>query len=166
MTLKESLLIQFKRVIERGWLAYFNEFSKRYDFPLPLLLAIASRETSMKDIRGDFRTGKYHGYGIMQVDIGTDPVWCSQWATGKVRESIERGTQILKGKFTYLANHGLVEQQLTDYGIAAYNGGEGNALKAFNSGKSADSFTTGKNYSTDVKNRMKIFSEFLDKMNM
>lgn len=156
------LRLQFNRARDNGWLAYVNEFGRQYDIAASLILAIASRETRIKNIKGDYRGGRYHGFGVMQVDIGTDAQFARLWRPEMVRESFLRGVQILKGKFTYLANKGLSGAILTRYAVGSYNGGEGAAYKAYKSGRSADSFTTGKNYATDVLERQLFFESFLN----
>src|SRR5581483_12077172 len=102
---------QLDRAIASGWIAFFQNAAAAHDFPLELLLGIASRETDMQNVKGDKRNGVYHGYGIMQVDIGTDPAFCAAWTPDNVDGSIQRGTQILAGKRTSLARG-----QVTDLG--------------------------------------------------
>ena len=43
---------------------FFKTAAERYQLPPEILLAIASRETNMRNIIGDGG----HGYGIMQID--------------------------------------------------------------------------------------------------
>ena len=54
-------------------MSWFQEAAKKADTSTAHFLAIGSRETNLLNIRGDKRGGIYHGYGVMQVDIGTDP---------------------------------------------------------------------------------------------
>src|SRR5215471_8403512 len=139
-----------------GWLPYFDEAAQQYEFPVELLLAIASHETNMRNIKGDFRNGVYHGYGIMQVDIGTDPEFCRNWTPEKVKESIDRGTQILVGKRSYLAGHHITDLKAI---AAAYNTGEGNVARSVAAGRDPDSTTTGGDYGRDVLARMGVFEQ-------
>jgi hypothetical protein len=49
-------------------------FQRRGALPIPeILMAIASRETNMRNIIGDGG----HGYGIMQIDDRSFPEWCN-----------------------------------------------------------------------------------------
>lgn len=149
---------QFDTANQNGWLPAFKNAAQKYDFPVELLLAIASRETNMQSIKGDFRGGRYHGFGIMQVDIGTDPAFCASWTPNKVAESIERGTQILAGKRTYLATKNITDLRAI---TAAYNTGEGNVSRSVAAGRDPDSTTTGKDYGSDVLARMVAFTWLL-----
>jgi hypothetical protein len=58
---ERDLARQFERAKQNGWIRFFKDAAKRYQFPRNLL-AIASRETNMRNIIGDGG----HGYGIMQ----------------------------------------------------------------------------------------------------
>jgi hypothetical protein len=69
---------QYNRAVKNDWVAAFKQAAADYKFTLPLLMAIASRETNMRSIVGDGG----HGYGIMQIDDRSFPDWChsGQWA--------------------------------------------------------------------------------------
>lgn len=153
-----DLRSQFNSAKANGWLPYFEEAAQHHDFPVELLLAIASRETNIRNIKGDLRDSVSHGYGIMQVDIGTDPEFCRNWTPEKVEESLERGTWILAGKRTYLAG-----KQITDLKAiaAAYNTGEGNVARSLAAGRDPDHTTTGGDYGSDVLARMEVFGRLL-----
>jgi hypothetical protein len=73
----------------------------------------------------------YHGFGLMQVDIGTDPAFCNAWTPDNVQGSILCGCRILERKRIYLAR-----KQCTDLKAiaAAYNTGEGNVAKSIAAG--------------------------------
>ena len=109
----------------------------------------------MRNIKGDFRDGKYHGFGIMQVDIGTNPDFCNSWTESNVEQSIEFGTRILQGKRDYLAGKNITDVKAI---AAAYNTGEGNVAKSIAAGRDPDHTTTGGDYGSDVVARMNIFS--------
>ena len=151
-----DLRSQFTSAKAHGWLPYFEEAAQQSAFPVELLLAIASRETNMRNIKGDFHNEVYHGYGIMQVDIGTDPEFCRNWTPEKVKESIDRGTQILVGKRSYLAGHHITDLKAI---AAAYNTGEGNVARSVAAGRDPDSTTTGGDYGRDVLARMGVFEQ-------
>ncbi len=61
---ENDLKKQYDSAKQNGWLAHFEDAAQQHDF---------SRETNLKNIKGDFRDGIYHGYGVMQVDI--DPTF-------------------------------------------------------------------------------------------
>jgi len=153
-----DLTRQFEHAKQNGWLAYFEAGAQQHSFPVELLLAISSRETNLRNIKGDFRDGIYHGYGVMQVDVGTDPAFCKAWTPEAVDESVQCGCRILAGKRAYL-----VKKQCTDLKAiaAAYNTGEGNVSRSLAAGRDPDSTTTGRNYGSDVLARMEVFKRLL-----
>ncbi len=149
---------QFQRVRNDGWLLHFQAAARNHRFEVELLLAIGSRETNLRNIKGDFHDAVYHGFGIMQVDIGTDPAFCASWTEAKVPESIERGTQILAEKRQYLSGKGIADPKAI---AAAYNTGQGNVARSIAAGKDPDSTTSGHDYGSDVLARMAIFKGLL-----
>lgn len=155
--IRKDLELQWR---ERGQPLYpiFKEIADKYLISPALLVALASRETGIKNIKGDFRDGKYHGYGLLQIDIGTDSKFAASWAPSKVKESIERGAQILIAKKKFLDSHQVFNPRAF---IAAYNTGEGNVLRSVKRGKDPDTTTTGGDYSLDVIERQKVFEELI-----
>lgn len=172
-----EILKQFNRVKASGWLAWFQENAKRAGTTTAHLLAIGSRETNLKNIRGDYRGGKYHGYGVMQVDIGTDAQYARTWTPENVEPSIRRGvdifiskcrdTQNSVGKRVSVRNRFFTGKKvdaadLRRISTAAYNCGRW-AHYHFSSGNNCDSTTTGKDYSRDVYDRAVYFADLLEK---
>lgn len=160
----------FEKAYQRGWIPYFAKASLQYDFPLALLLAIASRETNMNNIMGDYRKSKhfpkggYHGYGIMQVDIGTDPAWISSGRWKNVNEAIMHGTKILDSKRKELNRMWVGTRTLREFLwtlAASYNTGSGRAYPNFKQHGNPDKTTTGGDYGKDVLQRMTEFQELL-----
>jgi len=149
-----DLTKQLNRATSSGWNPFFDAAAQANNFDTELLLAIASRETNMQNIKGDFHDGAYHGFGIMQVDVGTDPNFCSQWTPDQVEGSIQRGTHILAGKRDSL---GL--QNITDLKAiaAAYNTGAANVIHSIQAGQDPDRTTTGHDYGSDVLARRAVF---------
>jgi len=146
-----DLQSQLSRAHDAGWIDHFEYSANRYGFDPDFLIAIASRETNMHDIAGDYHAGKPHGFGLMQVDIGTDPGFCAAWKPGQVEGSIDRGTQILASKRRYLGSHGITDDRAI---AAAYNTGEGNVVNSVQLQRDTDFTTAGGNYGTDVMARM------------
>jgi hypothetical protein len=97
---ERDLRRQLERIRKDNWLAWFQESARRQGTTTAELLALGSRETNLKNIRGDFRGGVYHGFGVLQVDIGTDPDYCRNWTPKNVEPSIRRGSEILASKLT------------------------------------------------------------------
>lgn len=169
ITIKE-IKKQYDRIKAAGWLPYFEAASTRValkGFTTAHLLAIGSRETNLKNIRGDFRGGQYHGFGVMQVDIGTDAEYAKTWTATKVEPSIRRGGEILASKHKdtlACVNQKVKVRSRTFIGkvvepfearriaTAAYNCGRW-AHYHFSRGENMDSTTTGDDYSRDVYDR-------------
>jgi hypothetical protein len=151
-----DLKAQLLRAHEYGWMNAFEQWADRYNFPTELLLAIASRETDMQDNKGDFHNGIYHGFGIMQVDIGTDSAFCASWKPGMVSDSIRRGTEILNSKRLFLHSHNITDLRAI---AAAYNTGEGNVLHSIQHNFDPDHTTAHGNYGADVMARMDLFRQ-------
>lgn len=147
---------QLHNAVSSGWLPYFQVAAQLNGFPVEFVLGIASRETNMRNIKGDLRNGVYHGYGIMQVDVGTDPDFCRTWSPDKVEGSIQRGVKILAGKRDYLAAQGITDMKAI---AAAYNTGEGNVVRSIHAGADPDHTTTGADYGKDVLARMAVFEK-------
>lgn len=150
---------EFEHANSCGWMPHFQAAAQALDFPCELLLAIASRETGMSNKLGDFKNGKARGYGIMQVDIGTDPEFCCTWNENLVKESIRRGAEILAEKRAYLAKKNIAT---TKNILAAYNAGQGTVWKYVQQKRNPDLATAGGNYGTDVMARKIEFAKFLN----
>lgn len=168
---------QFDRAVRDGWLEYFQKAATKAGTTTAHLLAIGSRETNLRNIRGDYRSGRYHGYGVMQVDIGTDPEYAARWTPNKIEPSIRRGGEIYTskvrdtiktiGKKVSVRNKVFVgargdTDDIRRIATAAYNCGRW-AYYHFSRGEHVDSTTTGKDYSRDVYDRAVEFADLLDR---
>ena len=153
---ESDLTRQFNHAKSSGWIPYFAGAAQSNRFDTELLLAIASRETNMQNIKGDFHDGAYHGFGIMQVDVGTDPDFCAQWTPDQVEGSIKRGTQILAGKRDSLAAKNITDLKAI---AAAYNTGAANVIHSIQTGADPDRTTTGHDYGSDVIARRAVFTK-------
>lgn len=160
----------FEKALQKGWIKFFAAAALKYDFPLALVMAIASRETNMSNIKGDFRKSKhfpnggYHGYGIMQVDVGTDPGWIASGAWQRVDEAIMHGTKILDSKrdeLNRMWSGSRTLQQFLWVLAASYNHGTKGSYSDFKEHGSPDLHTTGHDYGRDVLGRMAEFQQML-----
>lgn len=81
--------------------------------------------------------------------------------TGNWRDptaNILHGAQELAHNITFFTHQDYPGVDPKRAGIAAYNCGPGGVQKAIRKGLDVDTYTTGKNYSADVLNRMSWFS--------
>ncbi len=175
-----ALKSQYARVKKDGWLPIIAKAAKLSNTTTAHWLAFGSRESNLKNIRGDFRNGVYNGFGPVQVDIGTDPVFAKTWSASS-KDSLERGfirgaeiynlkkDQILKGRGkkltvrsrTFTGKKIVQDDDLRRIATAAYNCGLW-AFYHFSNGNHVDSTTTGKDYSRDVYDRAIEFAVLLE----
>jgi hypothetical protein len=161
---RSFIRIHFHAALQHGWLPFFKEAAEAPKFDPAYLMAIASRETNMQNIKGDFRGGKYHGFGVMQVDIGTDPAFATSGAWKDARKAIERGTEILASKRAELQHRHAnfkSEQDFLWVLAASYNHGSTGSLGDYLQHGSPDLHTTGHDYGHDVVGRFKEFGALL-----
>lgn len=129
-----------------------------YDLPAELLAAVCYRESLFGAAltprgpggRGDYRNGSWHGYGLMQIDIGSHSDWLmadnqdGSLAWPDPGSNIDKGAEILAtARLDLHTDNPLVY-------VPAYNAGYTNVSRAISAGRSPDSVTTGKNYGADV----------------
>jgi hypothetical protein len=145
---------QLSHATSSAWIPYFDAAAQLNGFSTEFLLAIASRETNLLNIKGDFHDGVYHGFGVMQVDVGTDPEFCANWTSDQLEGSIQRGAKILAGKRDSLAAKAITDPKSI---AAAYNTGASNVIHSVASGADPDRTTTGHDYGSDVMARMAVF---------
>jgi hypothetical protein len=150
-----DLTRQVNHATASGWIPFFDAAAKQYDFDTDFLLAIASRETNLLNIKGDFHDGAYHGFGIMQVDVGTDPDFCASWTPDMVEPSIQAGTKILGGKRDSLEAKNITDPKAI---AASYNTGASNVIHSIANGFDPDRTTTGHDYGSDVMARMAVIT--------
>lgn len=182
---------QFDRALSLGWRPHFQEAARTFTLPEARLWAIASRETNLDPLYLEKKGDNGHGPGLMQIDDRSFKTWCGardpenpkrfMWQNPK--ECILMGAQVLAAKRTVTAVlikrgyfsmdnrrraipaelQGLeVEDHLrVQIYVAAYNCGEGGALKGYVLKQDPDTFTAHGNYGTDVLEREKIFEQML-----
>jgi hypothetical protein len=97
--------IEFARAKANGWIPMFTAAGSVYGYTPQLLMAIASRETNMENIRGDFHSDGPHGFGLMQIDIGSCRDFCVSGQWENVEASIRMGALVLHSKQVQL-EHG------------------------------------------------------------
>jgi hypothetical protein len=167
-----DLVNQIKVAKAKGWLPLFQKAARDYEIPAEVLLAIASRESGVANIIGDH--GK--GYGLMQIDVGGFPEWCSSGAWRDPNAGIQKGAQILDSKREEIRNNqgrtisiagkpfkGAAipdEDVLLTISIAAYDNGLW-PYYSFSNNTAIDRYTTRGNYSADVKARASVIKTLL-----
>ena len=125
-----------------------------------LLMAICSRESKFGLILSPNMTGDNgHGRGLMQIDDRSFGDWIAKHPWKDPATNIEQGADVWMGDYNYFTDHmDLVNNdfmRLIWAATAAYNCGAETVAKALRGGADVDSRTTGRNYSADVRAKMK-----------
>ncbi|TPL36763.1 hypothetical protein [Mesorhizobium sp. B2-4-8] len=158
-----------------GWLPFFEKAAQDNGFRSHELLAIASRETNVENIKGDYVNGVAQGYGVMQIDIKSYPDFIRSGDWSDPEKNIQKGAEVLAEKKAAIVHHygksrtvgrgsnqlSYIGATLTDLGLlrtslAAYNCGEW-AHATMSIFGDPDRITTQGDYSTDVMNRTEVF---------
>lgn len=176
----KDLKSQYSRVKKAGWLPIIARAAELSGSTTAHWLAFGSRESNLKNIRGDFRNGIWNGFGPVQVDVGTDPLFARNWSAGSL-DSIERGfkrgaeiynlkkNQIINGQGkklkvrskNFTGKKPVAADDLRRLSTAAYNSGLWSYYH-WSFGENCDSTTTGKDYSRDVYDRAVEFAALLE----
>jgi hypothetical protein len=163
---------QFARVETNGWLTIFRATAQRYDFPVEVLLGIASRESNIESVIGDGG----HGYGIMQIDDRSFSDWCHCGSWRNPTACIRMGVSILDqhremivhsqgvvlrvGGDEFAGKPDLSDEELLRTTIASYNCGLW-AYYGLSVEGDPDFRSTGRNYSADTLARAAVFKSLL-----
>lgn len=160
-----TALYEFMRYKTQGKFDKASKLLKDAGYPgnaYALLYGICSRETecglsAQCDIPGPSCRGDYgHGHGLFQIDdrYHKDFIASGKWSDPQ--ESSIYAAKLLVSKYSYLKNKGYDNWR---YAVSAYNSGEGNVKKCFDSGKDSDCRTTGRDYAEDVLKRAATYYE-------
>jgi hypothetical protein len=156
---------ELQKARDKGWFPLFKTAAQRHQLELAYLLAIASRETNMRNMLGDAE----HGVGLMQIDIRFHDIarqakQSGSWSTNP-GPLIDYGANLLAQNIKW-ANEKWGDLGGTDgrgwlkIAASAYNAGRGGATRGVLRGNS-DQYTTGQDYGRDVLQRMDIFAYLL-----
>lgn len=73
---------------KNGWIPFFRESASKHGFATEDILGVASRESNLKNIKGDYHDGVPHGYSLMQLDINSHKAWIESGAWENVGQAI------------------------------------------------------------------------------
>jgi hypothetical protein len=159
MITKQELQAQLKGVREAGLYEFIVGAALEYKLPVAYLLAVASRETGMKNIAGDGG----HGRGMVQIDDRSHFDICNNHDFRKEPALfIDYGAKMLLTNLGWAAKHWpkYTLEQRQKIAAAAYNCGCGNVLKAVPQGN-CDLYTAHGDYGASVIERMGLIAEIL-----
>lgn len=183
---RKQLTTQFNRAVALGWLPFFVEAVKAHTagfFDAADLMGIASRETNLESIWLKKAGDNGHGFGLMQADVRSFPEWIKSGKWRDAREGILMGALVLMkkladvracigrrcevkssktGEISTFIGKRVEGAELQQVSIASYNAGRWGHY-AVSKGRSADAFTTGKDYSGDVIERAAFFRPLVEK---
>lgn len=119
-----------------------------------ILLAVASRESHLGQqppLRADWTGDGGHGRGLMQID--------DRWHADFVR-SHRNDDHAANARYAARLLASNLRRYRGDYvkALAAYNAGPGNVDRALREGRSAEHYTTGRDYATDVLARARVIA--------
>ena len=121
------------------------------------MLAIASRETNMRNINGDGG----HGRGVFQIDDRYHQGFLSKHGSPPpVAEAAMYAAKLIADNMQYAKEQGVPAKDRMRVAVAGYNAGMGGAMAGYRAG-AVDSRTTGDDYSSDVFARRKTIATFL-----
>jgi hypothetical protein len=144
----DTLLVQYRRA-KADW-PFIETAEQDQGLPALLLYAVGSRETNLRNIKGDFTqrphesSPRFHGFGVWQRDsdaFGVDEAYLKD-----VPKQARDAAELLA------ANHRRLGTW--EAAVAAYNCGVGNVLAALAAGLPVDHHTAGGDYSADVLARL------------
>ena len=141
----------------------FQQSAKAHGIPLPLWLAIGSRETNLTNELGDGN----HGVGYVQVDVRSHEIARQMKADGTWKT--QPGKLLDYGAALLAQNHAAVLKQLPGIdahgawkvACSAYNTGLDRAIEDSRDHGDSDRRTTGGDYGADVLNRAATFAQLL-----
>jgi len=140
----------------KGLLPLFRQSSQRWDIPVEILLAVASRETEIGTndyyLANRFTGSDGHGKGIMQIDDRYH-TFAHITAPNDHKAMINYGARFLSDLKKQFGN-------IKD-ALSAYNAGPSAVQQAYLQGVDPDVYTTGGDYAKDVLRRSKIIAKQL-----
>jgi hypothetical protein len=154
----DALARQVRIARQNGLLGMLVGAAARQHLPPAFVVAVASRETGIRNILGDGG----HGVGVIQIDTRYHALAREMKANGTWKTQpgrlIEYGAGLLRHEVDWAKAHWPQFDPLK-IAAAAYNAGEGNARRGVEEGD-ADAHDTGHDYAADVLKRMRAIEEF------
>jgi len=171
---EKELLLWIKQNLGK----YINIAIKNTNYDEAWIGAIACRETGflilkyvnkgmkfdeiVKNMKGDFNNGIYHGYSFWQIDIRSFPDFINSGDWLDVQKSANKCIDILNSKvialkhlFTQTFGNINFERAIT----AAYNTGEENVKHSISMNRDVDYTTFNHNYSIEVMRMRNIYKQ-------
>lgn len=159
-----QLQAELERARREGLVEICLAAERRAELPRGVLLAIASRETNMRNVVGDGG----HGRGVFQIDDRSHSAWLRrQGAHGSggippVAAAADYAAALLRDNLAFGRSKGLAGDPLFKFALSAYNAGAGGAWRALQDRGDSDARTAHGNYGRDVLGRLRAVQAWLD----
>jgi peptidoglycan hydrolase-like protein with peptidoglycan-binding domain len=159
-----QLQSELERARREGLVDLALSAERRAELPRGVLLAIASRETNMRNVVGDGG----HGRGLFQIDDRSHGAWLRRHGAGgpggipPVAAAADYAAQLLKDNLAFGRSKGLSGDALFRFALSAYNAGAGGAWRGLQERGDSDARTAHGNYGRDVLERLRVVQAWLD----
>jgi hypothetical protein len=159
-----ALARQIRIARQNGLLGLLTGAADRHGLPRAFVVAVASRESNLRNILGDLRGDGYHGVGSMQIDVQHEIARTARdhgtWKTAQ-GPLIEYGAALLAENRSRVrtAFPAFTAEQDLKVAASGYNCGIGRALEGSRDHGDSDYHTTGRDYGADVMRRMRAIEE-------
>ncbi|MCK9541089.1 MAG: peptidoglycan-binding protein [Novosphingobium sp.] len=123
-----------------------------------LILKYVNRGKTFEEVtklmKGDYRNGRYNGFGYWQIDVGSYPDFTNSNDWKDPQKTCNKAAEVLIEKAVYLTQKdwkNILSVELFERAVtAAYNCGQKNVDRALRINKGVDYYTFNKDYSADV----------------
>jgi hypothetical protein len=162
--MSQALLGELERARREGLVELCLAAERKAELPRGTLLAIASRETNMRNVVGD----RGHGRGLFQIDDRSHGAWLRRHgAEGPggippVAAAAEYAAALLRDNLAFGRAKGLSGDALFKFALSAYNAGAGGAWRGLQERGDSDARTAHGNYGRDVLERLRVVQAWLD----
>lgn len=121
-------------------------------------------------MKGDYRNGRYNGYGFVQIDIGSYPKFIKDTPLSDYKAYLEKSILVLEEKRISIERAGFTKDKLgkdlwLKAIVSAYNTGQGNVIKSLKMGKDTDRTTHQGDYAKCVMQFRMIYYDNFIKLN-
>jgi hypothetical protein len=162
--MSQGLVTELERARREGLIELCLGAERKAELPRGTLLAIASRETNMRNVVGD----RGHGRGVFQIDDRSHAAWLRRHGADgpggipPVAAAAEYAAALLRDNLAFGRSKGLSGDALFKFALSAYNAGAGGAWRGLQERGDSDARTAHGNYARDVLERLRAVQAWLD----
>lgn len=162
--MSQALLTELERARREGLVDVCLAAERQAELPRGVLLAVASRETNMRNVVGDHG----HGRGVFQVDDRSHAAWLRRHGADgpggipPVPAAAAYAAALLRDNLAFGRSKGLAGDALLKFSLSAYNAGAGGAWRGLQERGDSDARTAHGNYARDVLDRLRAVQAWFD----